>query len=310
MWHSSKKNPKLKLPLMFFSVMDRVKELLEANKPLRGAEWTAAEIEKINELVPACITTKPQIFLLNCKKSTYIKGSSKYFPPIKKWVAEHLPQSICIPVSVEYEEDLRQCRKDGNDVGVQKLIDATKGRGSAIPKIIKSGYVSLDLMYFFTAGEKEVRCWTVMKGVAAPQAAGVIHSDFEKNFIKAEVVSFTDFEELSGGAKSMAPLKAAGKYRQEGKEYIVQDGECVHFLMCCLFLTLSCTFSTNTLTLTLCISASLMFLSAPSASSNTRSASSNKAWYPESTQSLQRGIVPMTLAIPKLVSSLCTCFRL
>ncbi|KAF0771409.1 hypothetical protein AaE_002452 [Aphanomyces astaci] len=85
-------------------------------------------------------------------------------------------------------------------------------------------------MYYFTAGDKEVRCWTLRKGATAPQAAGVIHSDFERGFIKAEVVGFEDFKTLSeGDKKGMSKVKAAGKYRQEGKTYVVQDGDIIYF---------------------------------------------------------------------------------
>lgn len=84
------------------------------------------------------------------------------------------------------------------------------------------------MIYYFTAGEKEVRCWTLYGGSLAPQAAGVIHSDFERGFIKAEVVAFEDFKSLATG-KSMAEVKAAGKYRQEGKTYVVKDGDIIHF---------------------------------------------------------------------------------
>ena len=88
----------------------------------------------------------------------------------------------------------------------------------------------LQLQYFFTAGDKEVRCWTIPGGACAPEAAGAIHSDMEKGFIKAEVVSFDDFKELCEGKTSMAPIKAAGKYRQEGKAYVMRDGDIVHFM--------------------------------------------------------------------------------
>ena len=94
---------------------------------------------------------------------------------------------------------------------------------------MKIGYNVLNLAYFFTAGETEVRCWTIPAGACAPEAAGVIHSDFERGFIKAEVVSFEDFKALATG-KSMAPIKAAGKYRQEGRNYVVQDGDIIHFM--------------------------------------------------------------------------------
>jgi len=80
-----------------------------------------------------------------------------------------------------------------------------------------------------SAGEKEVRCWVVQKGTLAPQAAGVIHGDFERGFIKAEVVAYQDFHDLCEGGKSMGPIKAAGKFRQEGKTYVVQAGDIIHF---------------------------------------------------------------------------------
>jgi obg-like ATPase 1 len=86
----------------------------------------------------------------------------------------------------------------------------------------------LNLIYFFTAGEKEVRCWTVYDGALAPQAAGVIHSDFERGFIKAEVVAYDDFKAIAT-KKGMSEVKEAGKDRQEGKTYAVKDGDIIHF---------------------------------------------------------------------------------
>lgn len=206
-----KKNPKTKLPPVFFSVMDKCEELLKTNHPIGKAEWNAAEIEKINEILPAALTTKPVIYLLNISKKDYIRGGNKHLAKIKKWIDEH-GGGTAIPVSVEYEEELAQCKQDADETGMAELVALTKGRGSAIPKIVKTGYKVLKLGYFFTAGEKEVRCWTVMEGATAPQAAGVIHTDFERGFIKAEVCSFDDFKEHHDGKKSMAGPKAAGKY--------------------------------------------------------------------------------------------------
>lgn len=108
------------------------------------------------------------------------------------------------------------------------LADAN-GLKSVLPRIVKVGYNVLSLIYYFTAGEDEVRAWTIPSGATAPEAAGAIHSDFERGFIKAEVVAFDDFKQLATG-KSMAPIKAAGKYRQEGKTYIVNDGDIIHFM--------------------------------------------------------------------------------
>mmetsp|Transcript_5536 Transcript_5536/g.10717 ORF Transcript_5536/g.10717 Transcript_5536/m.10717 type:complete len:179 (+) Transcript_5536:1081-1617(+) len=101
---------------------------------------------------------------------------------------------------------------------------------SMIPRLIRSGRQALCLQSFFTAGPKEVRAWTIMQGTTAPQAAGVIHTDFERGFIKAEVCAFNDFKSLHKGEASMAKIKEAGKYRQEGKQYVMADGDIVVFM--------------------------------------------------------------------------------
>lgn len=98
-----------------------------------------------------------------------------------------------------------------------------------IPRLIRAGRSALALQSFYTAGPKEVRAWTIMQGTHAPQAAGVIHTDFERGFIKAELCSFDDFKALHQGQASMAKVKDAGKYRQEGKSYVMQDGDIVEF---------------------------------------------------------------------------------
>jgi ribosome-binding ATPase YchF (GTP1/OBG family) len=99
-----------------------------------------------------------------------------------------------------------------------------------IPRLIRAGYQALCLQSYYTAGPKEVRAWTIMKGTLAPQAAGVIHTDFERGFIKAEVCNFEDFKALHAGQASMAKIKEAGKYRQEGKSYVFKDGDIVVFM--------------------------------------------------------------------------------
>ena len=132
-----------------------------------------------------------------------------------------------IPCSVEYEEELSKLNDD--KVAKQAFIAAEGGAASVLPRIIKIGYSALNLIYFFTAGDKEVRAWNIYSGALAPQAAGAIHSDFEKGFIKAEVAGFEDFKELCAGKASMAPLKASGKYRMEGKAYLVKDGDIIEF---------------------------------------------------------------------------------
>jgi obg-like ATPase 1 len=227
-----KKNTNMKLPPLFFAVMDKVQEMLERNQPLaKGCEWTIPEVEKINELIPGCITLKPVVYLINCSEKSYCLGGNKYLKSIKDWVDSH-GGGLVLPMSVEFEEKLATLRKNGDLDGAQALLDtvAGEGRGSMLPRMVKCGYKQLKLMYYFTAGEKEVRCWTVAVGATAPQAAGVIHTDFETGFIKLECCSFDDFMATYDGRKSMAAAKDAGKYRQEGKNYIMQDGDICHFL--------------------------------------------------------------------------------
>lgn len=224
-----KKNPTMKLPPLFFAVLDKVQALLEQNQPLaKGCVWTAPEVDKINELIPGCITLKPTVYLVNCSQKSFVLGGNKYLANIKDWVDGH-GGGLVIPFSVEFEEALAALHKAGDVAGAHALLARVQGgRKSVLPRIVKCGYKQLKLMYYFTAGVKEVRCWTVAQGSTAPQAAGVIHSDFEAGFIKVECCSYEDFMACRNdgeGGKSMANVKAAGKYRQEGKNYIVQDGD-------------------------------------------------------------------------------------
>jgi len=223
-----RKDPKMKLSPVFESTFDKAKELLDKGLPLGKATWTAPEIELINMKMPGAITTKPIIYLLNISKKDFIRGGNKHLKKIKEFITEN-GGGVTVPFSIEFEEELKKLKDAGNEDGAKALLDELKGRGSSMPKIVTIGYKELNLMYYFTAGDKEVRCWTIMKGVTAPQAAGVIHTDFERGFIKAECCLFDDFKELCDGQKGMANLKAAGKYRQEGKTYIVQDGDIIFF---------------------------------------------------------------------------------
>lgn len=122
---------------------------------------------------------------------------------------------------------LDECTQTARDLGL-------KGPGfvckSVVPRLIRSGRAALCLQSFYTAGPKEVRAWTIQQGCLAPQAAGVIHTDFERGFIKAEVANFDDFKELHNGAPSMAKVKDAGKYKQEGKNYAMKEGDIVVFM--------------------------------------------------------------------------------
>jgi ribosome-binding ATPase len=126
---------------------------------------------------------------------------------------------------------LAQCTEEAKAAGLKGPQAEVR---SMIPRMIRAGRQALCLQSFYTAGPKEVRAWTIMQGTLAPQAAGVIHTDFERGFIKAEVAAFDDFKALHEGHASMAKVKEGGKYRQEGKQYMMQDGD-VRISTCCLF---------------------------------------------------------------------------
>ncbi|EPE29345.1 P-loop containing nucleoside triphosphate hydrolase [Glarea lozoyensis ATCC 20868] len=164
-------------------------------------------VEKIRAM--SLITTKPIIYLVNLTMKDYLRQKSKYLPLIAKWVTTHggLPRDI-IPFSVEFEENVYKMKKEGNEEGMIRFLEESKVK-SRLEKIVTEGFTKLGLQYYFTAGEKEIRCWTVPRGCLAPQAAGAIHGDFERGFIKAEVCSYQDFHDLCEGGKSMGPIKAA-----------------------------------------------------------------------------------------------------
>ena len=220
-----KKNPTMKLSALFISTMDKVEEMLTNNLPIRNGEWTTPEVLMIKEKLGRLITTKPIVYLVNLSKKDFIRKKNKWLVKIHTWIKEH-GGGVMIPFSVEFEQELWDVREDVD--ATKAFLDSVEGAKSALPKMVVQGYKELNLIYYFTAGEKEVRCWTLYEGSLAPQAAGVIHSDFERGFIKAEVVAFDDFKALAKG-KGMAEVKAAGKYRQEGTTYVVKDGDIIHF---------------------------------------------------------------------------------
>jgi obg-like ATPase 1 len=221
-----KRDPKNKPLPVYYSVMEKVKEMLEKNQPLRTATWGLDEVNVINTNIPLAITLKPIVYLVNVDSASFKRKSNKWFKPIDDWVKSHGGGTV-IPMSVEWEQGLWNLREDAEKR--EKYLTEVEGLKSMLPRIVKVGYNVLNLRYFFTAGEPEVRCWTIPAGACAPEAAGAIHTDFERGFIKAEIVSYDDFKTLATN-KSMANVKAAGKYRQEGKTYVVQDGDIIHFM--------------------------------------------------------------------------------
>ncbi|KAL2341552.1 hypothetical protein Fmac_009492 [Flemingia macrophylla] len=195
----------------------RVKALLEEGKDVRLGDWKAADIEILNNF--QLLTAKPVVYLVNMTEKDYQRKKNKFLPKIHAWVQEHGGELI-IPFSCALERNLADMPPDE----AAKYCEENKIQ-SALPKIIKTGFSAINLIYFFTAGPDEVKCWQIRRQTKAPQAAGTIHTDFERGFICAEVMKFEDLKELG----SEAAVKAAGKYKQEGKTYVVQDGDIIFF---------------------------------------------------------------------------------
>ena len=162
------------------------------------------------------LSSKPMIYLVNIGGVQYAKKQNKWLPIIMAYLKEgKTAQGPMIPYSAEFEEEVVSVDKDDRDKQAEKAKEM--GGVSLIDRIIKAGYKQLQLCYFFTSGEDEVRQWTCREGSLAPKAAAVIHTDFEKFFVCAEVMSYKDWEE-EGGEQD---VKAAGKYHQKGKDYVV-----------------------------------------------------------------------------------------
>lgn len=162
------------------------------------------------------------VYLVNLSEKDYIRQKNKHLPAIAKWVkdnqAENAPPDAIIPISVSFEERLTRFESDAEAAAECEKV----GAKSALPKVITTMRKALNLGSFFTTGADEVRQWTIRTGTKAPQAAGVIHGDFEKTFIQAIVYNYDVLKEENGDE---AAVKAKGKVGTKGKEYIVEDGD-------------------------------------------------------------------------------------
>jgi len=194
---------------------EKILEWLEAGNDIREGTWNANEIDLLNELL--LLTAKPIIYIINMSQEDYIRQKNKWLPKLVGWIKENSPGAPIIPICVKLEETIESLPSP--EAKQQYLIELkTK---SQIDKIIQIGFQTLNLINFFTCGTDEVRAWPVQVGTKAPQAAGTIHTDFEKKFIKAEVMKYAELREL--GTESA--VRAAGKFRTEGKAYVVEDSD-------------------------------------------------------------------------------------
>jgi len=197
--------------------LNRIKDCLEQGKSARALELDANEVEMMNEL--QLITSKPVMYVCNVDEASVVSGND-FVEKVKAAVADEDAEVLIIGAASE--ADIAEL----DDIEERKEFLAHMGLNEpGVAKLIRSAYTLLELDTYFTAGEKEVRAWTVKTGSTAPEAAGVIHTDFQKGFIRAEVIKYNDFVELG----SEAAVKDAGKMRVEGKEYMVCDGDIMHF---------------------------------------------------------------------------------
>ena len=199
-------------------ILDRIREALLQAKSARTVVPNGIEEEALYDAFQL-ITAKPVLYVCNVDEASAVSGN-KYVDQVKELVKDENAQVIILSVGAEADitelESYEERQVFLEDMGLTEP-------GSAV--LIRAAYKLLNQQTYFTAGVKEVRAWTINVGDTAPQAAGVIHTDFEKGFIRAEVIAFEDFSNLGTEAK----CKEAGKLKVEGKEYIVKDGDVMHF---------------------------------------------------------------------------------
>jgi GTP-binding protein YchF len=199
-------------------VLGTYKAHLESGQSARTAPVTDEDKRFIEDI--QLLTAKPVIYCCNVEEASVVNGN-KYVEEIRKAVAGENAEVVIISAAIEADIAVMETEEE------REMFLAELGlKESGLNRLIQAAYHLLNLQTYFTAGVKEVRAWTIHKGDKAPQAAGVIHSDFERGFIRAEVMAYNDFVQY----KSEAACRAVGKLRSEGKEYVVQDGDIMHFL--------------------------------------------------------------------------------
>jgi GTP-binding protein YchF len=199
------------------AILNQYKSVLEDGKNARTLKLSKDEKEPVKDLM--LLTDKPVIYVTNVEESAAVSGNvlvEKFKEYVKDEEAEVIVVSAAIEAQIAEFDDAEEKAMFLGEYGLTE---------SGLNKLIKASYSILDLITYFTAGKQEVRAWTIKKGWKAPQAAGVIHTDFEKGFIKAEVIKLDDYQKF----RTEQACKEAGKISIEGKEYVVKDGDIMHF---------------------------------------------------------------------------------
>ncbi|MDQ0415166.1 redox-regulated ATPase YchF [Mesobacillus stamsii] len=201
-----------------FPILTRLREAFEAEQPARAIEFTEEEMKVVKHL--HLLTIKPMLYVANVGEEDLANPSgNKYVQQVREFAEKDNAEVIVI--SARIEEEIAELEGEEKKMFLEELGIEESG----LDQLIRKAYSLLGLATYFTAGVQEVRAWTFRRGMKAPQCAGVIHSDFERGFIRAETVHYDDL--LAAG--SMNAAKEAGKVRLEGKEYEVKDGDIIHF---------------------------------------------------------------------------------
>ncbi len=211
---NSKSGQKEGLPLKI--LLEKILPVLEEGRPVRSIEFNEDDLKLLRSL--QLLTSKPVLYVANVNENDF--SENPYFSQLEDFASKENSQVVA--VCAEIEAEIAEMAEEDKQVFLEEMGQTESG----LDRLITAGYLLLGLQTYFTAGEKEVRAWTINIGDTAPVAAGKIHGDFEKGFIRAETVAFKDFLEF-GGEKG---AREAGKLRSEGKEYVVKDGDVIHFL--------------------------------------------------------------------------------
>lgn len=197
------------------AVLDKIQPVLSEGK---RASIVQLDADELALLKPLClITTKPTMYIANVAEDGF--DNNPHLEAVKKLAAEE--GAVVVPICNKIEAEIAEL----DEADKAEFLETLGMEEPGLNRVIRAGYQLLNLHTYFTAGVKEVRAWTVKVGATAPQAAGVIHTDFEKGFIRAETIGYEDFVQYNGEAGA----KEAGKWRLEGKDYIVKDGDVMHF---------------------------------------------------------------------------------
>ncbi len=200
------------------AILESIKENLEKGLPVRTMKFDPEQLEYVDQLF--LLTSKPVLYCANVSEDGISTADQNPYVAKVKEIADAEGSEVIV-ICAKIEEEIAQLEDDEKKMFLEELGLSESG----LDKLVKASYKLLGLISFLTAGEQEVRAWTIVKGTKAPQAAGKIHSDFERGFIRAEIVAYDDLVRLG----SMAAAKEQGLVRSEGKEYVMQDGDVTLF---------------------------------------------------------------------------------